>query len=123
MANNLNEIHKDVLSQIGEQDFKYFKKMERWGRICSLLAYGTVWIIPNSISTFLISQGSSTRWTHLTHPVVHKGYDKIDNVPEHYTSKNLPSAGGFLLIGRAGLHRLAGIRDMIYFIIIIWWKN
>ena len=87
LAKDLNEIHKDILSRIGEQDFVHLKKMERWGRICTLLGYGTAWIIPNPISASLISQGSFTRWTHLTHPIVHKGYDKIANIPEEYTSK------------------------------------
>ncbi|MCK5189601.1 MAG: fatty acid desaturase, partial [Methylococcales bacterium] len=87
LAEDLNAIHQDALSRIGKQDFKHLKKMERWGRVCSLLGYGTAWIIPNPISALLISQGSFTRWTQMTHPIVHKGYDKIDNVPHSYTSK------------------------------------
>lgn len=87
LAKDLNEIHQDILSRIGEQDFKHLKKMERWGRACSLLGYGTAWLMPNPISAFLISQGSFTRWTQMTHPIVHKGYDKIANVPPKYTSK------------------------------------
>lgn len=88
LAKDLNEIHKDVLSRMGEQDFTHLKKMERWGQICSLLGYGTAWIVPNPFSAVLMSLGNFTRWTHLTHPVVHKGYDKINNVPSRYTSKN-----------------------------------
>ena len=87
LAKDLNEIHQDVLSRMGEDDFKHLKKMERWGRVCSLLGYGTAWIMPNPISALLISQGSFTRWTQMTHPIVHKGYDKINDVPESYTSK------------------------------------
>ncbi len=87
LAKDLNKIHQDVLSRIGEQDFKHLKKMERWGRLCSLLGYGTAWIMPNPVSALLISQGSFTRWTQMTHPIVHKGYDKIANVPPKYTSK------------------------------------
>jgi len=87
LAKDLNEIYQDVLSRMGEDDFKHLKKMERWGRVCSLLGYGTAWIIPNPISALLISQGSFTRWTQMTHPIVHKGYDKINDVPEAYTSK------------------------------------
>jgi len=87
LSKDLDEIHKDILSRIGKQDFKHLKKMERWGRACSLLGYGTAWIIPNPISAFLISQGNFTRWTQMTHPIVHKGYDKIADVPLKYTSK------------------------------------
>lgn len=87
LAKDLDAIHKETLARIGEQDFEHLKKMERWGHLCSLLGYGTAWISPNPISAILISQGSFTRWTHLTHPIVHKGYDKINNIPESYTSK------------------------------------
>lgn len=87
LAKDLNAIHTEVLARMGEDDFKHLKKMERWGRACSLLGYATAWIFPNSISALLISQGSFTRWTQMTHPIVHKGYDKVEGIPEHYTSK------------------------------------
>lgn len=87
LATDLDQIHKDILSRIGKQDFMHLKKMERWGRVCSVLGYATAWVIPNPVSAFLISQGSFTRWTQMTHPVVHRGYDKIADVPAHYTSK------------------------------------
>jgi len=87
LAKDLDAIHKETLSRIGDQDFKHLKKMERWGQLCSLLGYGTAWIFPNPVSALLISQGSFTRWTQMTHPIVHKGYDKITNIPEKYTSK------------------------------------
>ncbi|GFO72485.1 NADPH-dependent stearoyl-CoA 9-desaturase [Bathymodiolus japonicus methanotrophic gill symbiont] len=86
LAKDLDEIHKEVLARVCEQDFKHLKKMERWGQLCSLLGYGTAWIFPNPISALLISQGSFTRWTQMTHPIVHKGYDKIANIPASYTS-------------------------------------
>jgi len=87
LAKDLNEIYQDALSRIDDKDFLHLKKMERWGRICSLLGYGTAWIMPNPVSALLMSQGSFTRWTQMTHPIVHKGYDKLSNTPEHYTSK------------------------------------
>ncbi|MDX8405260.1 MAG: fatty acid desaturase [Mariprofundus sp.] len=87
LASDLDAIHQDVLSRIGEADFKHLRKMERWGRICSFAGYATAWIFPNPLSALLISQGNFTRWTQMTHPIVHKGYDKISNVPDAYTSK------------------------------------
>ncbi|OQK15757.1 fatty acid desaturase [Methyloprofundus sedimenti] len=87
LAKDLNEIHQEVLARVGEQDFQHLKKMERWGQLCSILGYATAWIFPNPISALLISQGSFTRWTQMTHPIVHKGYDKIANIPESYTSQ------------------------------------
>jgi fatty acid desaturase len=87
LAKDLDEIHRDILARVSEDDFKHLKKMERWGRVCSFLGYGTAWIFPNPLSALLMSLGSFTRWTQLTHPIVHKGYDKISNIPEKYTSK------------------------------------
>ncbi|MDQ7089568.1 MAG: fatty acid desaturase [Methylococcales bacterium] len=87
LAKDLDEIHRDILARVGENDFKHLKKMERWGRICSILGYGTAWIFPNPFSALLISQGSFTRWTQMTHPIIHKGYDKISKIPDSYTSK------------------------------------
>lgn len=87
LAKDLDEIHRDILARMGEDDFKHLKKMERWGRVCSFLGYGTAWIFPNPFSALLMSQGSFTRWTQMTHPIVHKGYDKISQVPDSYTSK------------------------------------
>ncbi|BCG64367.1 MAG: NADPH-dependent stearoyl-CoA 9-desaturase [Methyloprofundus sp.] len=87
LAQDLDVIYKEALERTGDTDFKHLQKMERWGKFCSLIGYGTAWIFPNPISALFISQGSFTRWTQMTHPIVHRGYDKIDNIPEHYTSK------------------------------------
>jgi len=87
LAKDLDAIHHDVLARMGENDFAHLKKMERWGRFCSFLGYATAWIFPNPVSALLISQGSFTRWTQMTHPIVHKGYDKVANIPDAYTSK------------------------------------
>jgi len=87
LAKDLDAIYKEVSERTNEDDFKHIKKMELWGRACSFLGYATAWIAPNPISALLISQGSFTRWTQMTHPIVHKGYDKIENIPERYTSK------------------------------------
>jgi len=87
LAKDLDAIYKEISERTNEDDFKHIKKMELWGRACSFLGYATAWIAPNPISALLISQGSFTRWTQMTHPIVHKGYDKIKNIPEHYTSK------------------------------------
>ncbi len=87
LAKDLIEIHDDVLSRGDKENVKHLVKMERWGKVCSLLGYGTAWIIPNPVSAFLISLGNFTRWTHLAHPVVHKGYDNIKGAPDHFSSK------------------------------------
>lgn len=72
--------------RMGIADFKHLKKIERWGKLCTAAGYGTAWILPNPVSALLMSQGNVTRWTTIAHHVVHKGFDKIDGVPERYTS-------------------------------------
>ena len=87
LANDITQLHRQALADIGPEDVIHFKKMERWGKICSLIGYGTAWIFPNPISALLISQGSFTRWTQVGHPVVHKGYDKLETTRTQYSSK------------------------------------
>ncbi len=86
-AKDLDDIRKEVLSDVGMEDFQHLKKIERWGRICSAIGYGTAWIIPNPISAYFISQGNVTRWTTIAHHITHRAYDKIEGIPKHYTSK------------------------------------
>ena len=86
-AKDLDAIRAEVLADLGMEDFKHFKKIERWGRACTLLGYGTAWIIPNPISAYFMSQGSVTRWTTIAHHMLHRAYDKIEGIPENYTSK------------------------------------
>jgi len=86
-AQDIDNIRKEVLSDVGMEDFQHLKKIERWGRICSIIGYGTAWIIPNPISAYFISQGNATRWTTIAHHVTHRAYDKIEGIPKHYTSK------------------------------------
>jgi fatty acid desaturase len=74
-----------------KDDLRFFKKMEWWGRLCTIAGYATAWILPNPISALLISQGIFTRWALVTHPISHGGYDKIPGVPKRYTSKGFAS--------------------------------
>ena len=87
LAKDLDNLRKEVLSDIGDKDFQHLKKIERWGRFCTLTGYATAWIIPNPISAYLISQGITTRWTTIAHHIRHRAYDRIDGLPVHYTSK------------------------------------
>ncbi len=87
LAKDVDAIQRDILSKTTIDDFHHLKKIERWGRICTGLGYATAWIIPNPISAYLISQGNFTRWTTVAHHVLHRGYDKIEGIPKHYTSK------------------------------------
>ncbi|MBS4050548.1 MAG: fatty acid desaturase [Methylomonas sp.] len=87
LAKDIDQLHRQALADIGPDDFKHLKSMERWGQICSIIGYGTAWLLPNPVSALLISQGSFTRWTQVAHPIVHKGYDKNSAAGKNYTSK------------------------------------
>ena len=87
IGNELKQIRKELDATRSKEDFRHLKKIENWGRLCSVLGFATAWIVPNPISAFLISQGNFTRWTMITHHVTHRGYDKTPGVPPRYTSK------------------------------------
>jgi len=92
LVTNIAAIHQQIASEAcPEDDLQHLKKMQLWGRICTWLGYATAWIIPNPVSALLISQGIFTRWTLLTHPISHGGYDKVPGIPHRYTSKGFAS--------------------------------
>ncbi len=83
----LQALKRELDANRSQEDFSHLRKIERWGRCCSLAGYATAWIVPNPVSALLISQGNFTRWTMVTHHVTHRGYDKTPGVPPRYTSK------------------------------------
>lgn len=87
LAKDIHQLYQSALADMGPADFQHMKRMELWGKACSLLGYGTAWLAPNPISALLISQGNFTRWTQVAHPIQHRGYDKIKQAPRHYQSK------------------------------------
>ena len=87
LAYDIGQLHKQALADISAEDYKHLKKIERWGQACTLVGYGTAWLMPNPISAYLISQGSFTRWTQVAHPIQHKGYDKVEQADKNHTSK------------------------------------
>jgi len=86
-----------------EEDFQHLLKMERWGRLATFSGYGLIVALVTlelffSVSTFLfwsftlvaaflISLGNVSRWANVTHPILHGAYDKVPNIPLHYTKK------------------------------------
>lgn len=92
LADDITAIKKQVMAESSPiDDMRHLKKMEWWGRLCSIAGYATAWILPNPISALLVSQGIFTRWAMIAHPVSHGGYDNIPGVPVRYTSKGFAS--------------------------------
>lgn len=83
---DLEIIRKDIYSKISLEDFKHLRKIERYGKLATLFGYLTIWTFPNPITAFLLSLGQFTRWL-IAHHVMHRGYDKVPNIPKRYTSK------------------------------------
>jgi len=85
-ADDIEKLRAETFKKLNLSDFYHLKKIEWWGRVCTIIGYATSWIIPNPISAFLISQGILTRWFSINHSISHRGYDKVPDVPKRYTS-------------------------------------
>jgi len=88
LTDDLNELRDELRAEAGPDDLEHLYKMERWGRLCSIIGYATCWIPFNVISAVLMGQGNVTRWAMIAHHVLHRGYDKVPGVPDRYTSKH-----------------------------------
>ena len=103
LGRELKALRAELDAEAGPDDVAHLKKIERWGKVCTLLGYGTAWMAPNPLSSVLISQGVLTRWL-LMHHISHRGYDKVPGIEPGYTSK---------VFGK-GWRRLLDWMDWIY---------
>jgi len=78
---------REQLGPPGAEDLAHLKKIERWGRTATALGLATAPIAPNPLSIAALSLGRFTRWTMIAHHVMHKGYDRVPDAPERYTSR------------------------------------
>ena len=82
----IEALRRDAFQSLCHQDFLHLIKIERLGKLFSLLGFATAWMIPNPISAVLIAQGILTRWL-LMHHISHGGYDNVPGIPPEYTSQ------------------------------------
>ena len=75
-----------LTAALGPDDLAHLRKMEWWGRACTLLGYASAWIAFNPLSAALIALGNTTRWATVSHPILHRGYDAVPGVPARYRS-------------------------------------
>ena len=85
-ARDLEKLRRRTYSTFENEDFLHLLKIQRFGRIATVLGYLSAWIIPNPITAFLLSLGQFTRWL-LMHHISHRGYDRVPGIPDRYTSK------------------------------------
>jgi len=95
---------KEHMEPVSEADFQHLLKMERWGRFATFSGYGIIlllsilglvvelstfiYVLLFIVSALLISTGNVSRWSNVTHPILHGAYDKVPNVPARYTKKH-----------------------------------
>lgn len=82
----LDSLRAETIASLSQTDYKHLLKIQRYGRLATLLGYSTAWIIPNPVSALGLGLGQFTRWL-LAHHILHKGYDKVPGIPAKYTSK------------------------------------
>ncbi|HEX8824669.1 MAG TPA: fatty acid desaturase [Archangium sp.] len=87
-ARDLQTLRTEAEASLGPKDLAHFRKIERWGRVCSLLGYATAWLAPNPLSALLIAQGNTARWTMMAHHSTHRGYDRVPGVPARITNRH-----------------------------------
>lgn len=87
LEKDLNELRDELRAEVGPEDLAHLKKMSLWGRVATFVGFATAWIAPNPISALAIGLGIFSRWTMIAHHVIHRGYDKVPDVPERFRSK------------------------------------
>ncbi|TQF17035.1 fatty acid desaturase [Myxococcus llanfairpwllgwyngyllgogerychwyrndrobwllllantysiliogogogochensis] len=88
----LKALRQELDANLGEADAKHLRKIERWGRVGTLLGIATCWLAPNPFSAAALSLGRSTRWL-LMHHVGHRGYDRVPGLPASRTGKGFAKGG------------------------------
>jgi fatty acid desaturase len=86
-STELDALHARLKAELGEADLAHLRKMERWGRICTVAGYATAWMFFNPLSALLIALGNVARWAIVAHHVLHRGYDAVPGVPRRWRSE------------------------------------
>lgn len=86
-AQELDALRRELLDSLGPADHAHLRRAARIGRACTALGYATAWMAPNPVSALLLAAGRSTRWVVVMHHVSHRALDRIEGVPEEWTSK------------------------------------
>lgn len=85
-ARAIKELRTELLAELGPDDLRHLRRIERWGRAATAAGLATAWLAPNPLSAGALALGRSTRWL-LMHHVGHRGYDKVPGVAPRHTSR------------------------------------
>jgi fatty acid desaturase len=89
----LDGIRAWLESQRGPEDVRHLRKVEAWGRLASVIGYGTAWMGFHPVAWVGIALGISCRWMMIAHHVLHRGYDRCEGAPPRFRSETF--ARGF----------------------------
>ena len=56
-AADISALRRELIADLGPADLAHLRKMERWGRACTLLGYALAWMVPNPIAALLLALG------------------------------------------------------------------
>ncbi len=86
-SQELDALHQQAKSRIGERDLRHARRINILLRVFYYSGLATAWIFINPVSIILITISKTGRWAMLGHHVGHGAYDKIEGVPKHLHSK------------------------------------
>jgi fatty acid desaturase len=102
LQRDIEEI-KEKLGPVSNDDFQHLLKLERWSRGATYIGFFMIYLIAalevsiglgsfgfwtlGIISAVLIGVGNVSRWSDVTHPILHGAYDKVPNIPLKYKKK------------------------------------
>ena len=94
---------KEKIGPVSQEDFQHLLKLERWSRAATYGGFFMIYVVAalevsiglgsfgfwtlGIIAAVLVGVGNVTRWSDITHPILHGAYDKVPNVPLKYKKK------------------------------------
>jgi fatty acid desaturase len=101
--NQLQKDIEDIKKIIGKpsyEDYLHVRKMQNWSRAFTISGFFMMFVVTSLelsiglsgfgfwilaiISALLIGIGNVGHWANVAHPIMHGGYDKIDNIPHEF---------------------------------------
>ena len=73
----LNALGRELRQEGVESDLDHLHKIERWGRLATVVGWATAAVAPNPLSIVALSTGRMARWAMVGHHVGHRGYDRV----------------------------------------------
>ena len=72
---DVRALRSEIDASLGAEDIAHLRKMERWGRACTLLGMATAGVCPNPVSAVALAMGDQK----VTEPLlVGRGIGRID---------------------------------------------